>query len=75
MLEDRIACWLYGLGISPDTFFTVITLIAFISVFAIGFIVGDSRRQKKTPVKPQPKPKTKVIIYPPDCFYDQEKDE
>lgn len=74
MLEDRIACWLYGLGISPDTFFTVIMLIAFASMFAIGYMIGKDHRRKKTSVPPKPQPKTKVIIYPPDCFYDQEKD-
>lgn len=73
MWEDRIGCWLAGLGIDPFTFFTIVWIICTILLCVNSYAIGkDDGRKEKTESEAKPQPKT--IVYPPDCFYDQEKD-
>lgn len=72
MWEDRLGCWLARIGIDPYTFFTIGLLICIvmlcISVYSIGKDAGRAENSKL-----QPKPESKVIVYPPDdCFYNQD---
>ena len=73
MWEDRLGCWLAGIGIDPYTFFTIVLLVCITALCVLAYSIGKDSVQKETP-KSQPKPEPKVIVYPPDCFYDQEKD-
>lgn len=73
MWEDRIGCWLAGLGIDPYTFFTVVLLICMVALCIDAYLIGKDAGRKEMK-KSQPKPQPKKIVYPPDCFYDQEKD-
>lgn len=73
MWEDRIGCWLAELGIHPYVFFTIVIILG-IEALCLGvyMILKDSSQMEKPKLEPKPEPQ--VTVYPPDCFYDQEKD-
>lgn len=73
MWEDRLGCWLAGIGIDPYTFFVIVLLICMVILCTVAYSIGRDSVRREVP-KPQPKPESKVVVYPPDCFYDQEKD-
>lgn len=73
MYEERLGCWLAEIGIHPYTFFTIVLVIGIIGLMLFAYSLGKDAGRKNLP-KPAPKPKPQVVVYPPDCFYDQEKD-